>query len=306
MSRFLVTGGAGFLGYHTIKSILSDPDNVVVVFDLIQPSYWDEWDEWEASGQIAMQYGSVSLVQEINKALIDVDFIVHLAGILGTAEQVQSPLASIVVNTAGTASVMQANLEKNNVPMVITVNGNHEWLNTYAITKEAAGRIALMFNKELNADIRVVRAFNAYGEWQKSKPIRKIGPEFILAAIRGNPIEIFGTGEQLFDAIYAGEVGEILHKMSCTPNVRNDIIYQAGSETAVNVNDFALAVRKTCLSGSEIVHVDMRQGEDEYSKAVARQGSRKQLEEVIGIFPFQNLDMRLPQVIRWYKEHMEI
>ncbi len=71
--------------------------------------------------------------------------------------------------------------------------------NSYSITKTCAERFAWMFNREHGTRISVVRALNAYGPGQKSEPVRKIMPNFILPALRGEAIIVYGAGSQVME-----------------------------------------------------------------------------------------------------------
>jgi len=151
-----------------------------------------------------------------------------------------------------------------NVPAVYIAVGNHWMNNSYSITKTTAERFAFMANREWGTRIAVVRALNAYGPGQKAAPVRKIMPNLILPALRGEPIRIYGDGEQVMDMIFVEDVAEILVRALLTDHGTYDEVFEAGTGRATTVNDIAAEVVRQVGKGV-IEHVPMRPGEPEHS-----------------------------------------
>ncbi|GAI46733.1 unnamed protein product, partial [marine sediment metagenome] len=136
------------------------------------------------------------------------DGVIHLAGILGTAEMMENPIEPIDVNIIGSLNVYEACRMHKKRAVYISVG--HYWMNNpYAITKYADERFALMYNKERNTKITIVRAYNIYGPRQKMKPVRKIIPNFIVPALQNKDITVYGGGNQVVDMIFVEDAAEI-------------------------------------------------------------------------------------------------
>jgi len=94
--------------------------------------------------------------------------------------------------------------------------------NTYSITKSTVERFVAMYNAERGTKVNVVRAMNAYGPRQVPaapygpSKVRKIAPSFICRALKGDPLEMYGTGSQVSDMVYVTDVAEAL-SAPCTP-----------------------------------------------------------------------------------------
>jgi len=293
--RLLVTGGSGFLGYHAVAAIRRQTPNAeIIIFDEKKP-------DWPFQGEVIAQdvADTVGFHDKIRQ--LRPTAIIHLAGILGTGEQVHDVLPSLRVNTLATVELLE--FLKNEFPdirLCLTVNGNGDWNNTYAITKEAAGRFALMFNKEFGTKFAVIRPFNAFGEWQKAHPIRKIGPHVITRVLQDAPIDIYGTGEQQFDLVYAGDVGEALARSVAEPLSDFSQVFECGSGETMTPVSFSKSVMKAIEgANSDLRYLPMRAGEPAMSVLVADVSTMKPL----GLSPKGTgcFESDLRRTIDWYR-----
>lgn len=195
------------------------------------------------------------------------DGVVHLAGLLGTAELINDPADAVETNITGALNVFQgcraARALGRAVRCVHITVGNHFMDNPYAITKSTSERFAKMFNIEHGTDIRVVRALNAYGPYQKHLPVRKIVPTFVRAALSGEPVTVYGDGEQVMDMIHVRDVARILADALFVARVEG--VISAGTGRRLTVNDIARLVISEAGSSSRVLHLPMRPGEPEGS-----------------------------------------
>ena len=165
----------------------------------------------------------------------------HLAGVLGTQETVDDPLPAIETNILGGLNVFKA-IRRYEVPAVNIAAANHWMYNPYSITKKAAERFALMANKEWGTRIAMVRGLNVYGPRQKAYPVRKIMPNLIEPALKGEIITIYGDGEQVMDMIYVTDIAEVLVRALLQHHGVYDTVMDAGTGRRTTVNDLAEAV----------------------------------------------------------------
>ena len=217
--KILVLGGNGFIGGHVLEEIASRG---------ITPVSFDRHIIEDPIFKPECKYdfflGDVRDRNAVNEAVSKCDGAINLAGILGTSEAVDNPFPAMEANIVGGLNFLQACREHNKRGVQIAV-GNHFMNNTYSITKTTVERFALMFNKEHGTKIAIVRGLNAFGPRQKHKPIRKITPNFITRALRGEPIKIFGTGESVMDMIYVKDLARILVEAVLNPNARFSFFY---------------------------------------------------------------------------------
>jgi UDP-glucose 4-epimerase len=231
------------------------------------------------------------------------DGVVHLAGLLGTSELVDDPAAAVDTNIIGALNVFQGcrtavTLGRPISCVHITV-GNHFMDNPYAITKSTSERFARMFNVEHDTDIRVVRVLNAYGSHQTHQPVRKIVPTFVRAALSGEPIRIYGDGEQVMDMIDVRDVAKILVDALLAPSI--DGLLSAGTGRHLTVNEIARLIIEAAHSQSDIVHVPMRAGEPERSVVVGDPSSL----DCLGVggdslIPFE---VGIAHTVSWYADN---
>ncbi len=292
--KILVTGSQGFIGGHVVKQLL-EKGYGVVGFDRRAP----------VNPVPGVQYfiGDIRDKGAVSQAIFDTDGVIHLAGILGTAETIMHVPETVETNIIGTLNVFEALKQyqsahdgENKRCVYITLPD--VWQNPYSITKRTMKDFALhVYNKELKTEIQVVRGFNVYGEGQKFKPVRKFAPSFIIRAIQGETLQVFGDGSQLVDLVYAGDTAAILIKALEAEKIANEVI-DAGSGEGVPIVDVANMIAKK--TGAKVEHLPMRKGEN--IKAVIR-GDVSNLERHLGKFEFTPVEEGMNKTIDWYKKH---
>lgn len=291
--KILVTGGAGFIGRYVVDK-LRIKGHFVKVLDVEKPKSSDIF----TMPDVFME-GSVLNKVKINNLIKGMDAVMHLAGILGTSETLAEPTLPAKVNILGSLNVYKACREYGKKCCTITV-GNHFMNNTYAITKTAAERFALMFNKEFGTEIAVVRGLNAYGPGQKAKPVRKVIPNFIIPALNQEVITIYGTGNQIMDFIYVEDLAEILCRALLNEHGVYDKIFEAGSGNRTSISYIAEQVKLLAASTSTIEYKPMRPGETKDSVVIA---NTKTLEP-LDFKEFTSLSEGLRNTIEFYRQHL--
>lgn len=195
------------------------------------------------------------------------DAFIHLAGVLGTQETIDNPSPAIMTNIQGGLNVLEAAAQYR-IPGVNIAVGNHWEQNPYSISKSTVERLVKMFNLYRGTQISVVRALNAYGPRQSiaspygPSKVRKIMPSFVMRALHGDPIEVYGDGQQVMDMIYVTDVADILVDTLYRTIQEGsfDHVLEAGTGANTTVLEIAEAVIKETGSGS-IVYLPLRPGE---------------------------------------------
>jgi len=293
MDRILVTGGAGFIGFHVVENLLKRGKEVTIFDRHIKKNHHKDYNIF---------LGDIKNREDVFEAIYNHDSVVHLAGLLGTQETVSMASESVAVNVIGSLNVFDACRLYRKKAVYIAV-GNYWMNNTYSITKTTAERFALMYNKEFGTKIAVVRGLNAYGPHQKSKPVRKIMPNFIIPALNNEPILIYGNGNQIMDMIYVTDLAEILVRALFMEHGKYDLIIEAGLGKDDTVNDIANLVIDVCKSKSKIDHVEMRPGEIPSSTVKANIENLKYIDYPVG----QMVQLRdgVEKTVGWYKKGLK-
>jgi UDP-glucose 4-epimerase len=157
-----------------------------------------------------------------------------------------------------------------------------------------------MYNKEFGTNIAVVRGLNAYGPRQKTRPVKKIMPTFITAALEDKPIIIYGDGEQIMDMIYVTDLAEILVRALLMDHGAYDTTIEAGLGRDESVNDIADLIITICKSRSKIEYVKMRPGEIPGSVVKADVETLKYID-----YPASEmirLEEGIEKTVEWYRE----
>jgi len=289
--KILVTGGSGFIGRYVAKR-LANNNHQVIVYDITEPKF----------GCDRFIAGSMIQTGILEDAVGQADAVMHLAGILGTAETIDNPIMPAKVNIMGSLTLFEFCRRQNKRCCNIAV-GNHFMLNTYAISKTCAEKFALMYNKEHGTKIAVVRGLNAYGPYQKHAPVRKVIPNFCLPALRNEPIVIYGSGEQVMDFIFVDDLADILCRALLDDHDAYDSVIEGGSGQKTTINFIAEKIIELSGSQSAIERVAMRPGEIADSVVVADIKTLKPLK--FKSSEFTPLADGLEKTIDYYRENLE-
>jgi len=257
METVLVTGANGFIGSHVVEECFNRGYEIIF-FDRL-----GRLCQTCRGCALEVFLGDIRDYEAVQEAVAKVDYVVNLAGILGTQETIRKPIPSVQTNIIGTLNILEAMVPSafHTVQGVQIGVGNYWMDNSYSITKSSAIRFCKMYNKENGTKMAMVRALNAYGPGQKHKPVRKIIPTFVVKALRGEDIEVYGDGDQIMDMIYVGDLASILVDVATGDSVDYQTVYEAGTGRKTTVNWIAEKVIEAAGTTSKIVHIPMRPGE---------------------------------------------
>lgn len=289
MRRVGITGGAGFIGTH-VKARLEALGYEPVIFDT------------RGRGDGHVMLGDVRDDVSVTELAAHVDGIIHLAAVLGTQETIRNPRPAAHTNVLGTLNVLAA-AHQYDIPVVNICVGNWTMRNTYSTTKHCAERLVEQYRDELGLRAVNVRCVNAYGPGQSaaapygSAKVRKIIPAFVCRALNGQPIEVYGTGEQVSAMVHVRDVARALVAALETTEPPKTVV-EVGPWESTRVIDVARMVSDIAGPVS-IVNLPMRPGED---PSVAVTADPSTLFE-IGIDPESLIDLRvgLEETVEWFR-----
>ncbi len=243
--KTLVTGGTGFVGRHFVERLRRDGHEVST---LSLDS--GDGDAPHISADVCDRDAVIDIIQGF-------DVVYHLAGLLGTHELLSRTYEAARVNILGTINILDGARERG--AKVVYIGKPNLSLNTYSITKGCAEAFTTLYNRELDLSCVSVRWFSVYGP-EQSFHTRKAAPYFIRWALRNEPIEIWGTGNQTVDLIYVTDAIAATVQIANEKGLEGKSI-DVGSGVEISANDLARLVIRLANSSSEVRHLPMRPGE---------------------------------------------
>jgi UDP-glucose 4-epimerase len=267
--RFLVTGGAGFIGAALSNQLYCDGHQVRVIDDL------SAGDPGQLEDGVLFTRGDVADRPKLWTLLQDVDCVYHLAARVLVSESILYPRAYNEVNVGGTVSVMEAMRDAGVRRVVLTSSGavygeqgeqpvredqppNPQ--SPYAVSKLAAEYYVRTIGALWGIETVILRVFNAYGPGQRLPPSHPpVVPRFLRQAHHGGSLVIFGGGGQTRDFVYVDDVVEALVAASTASDVDRRIV-NVGSGRETSINDLASLVARVTGREVDVLHSPAESG----------------------------------------------
>ncbi|MFI4917079.1 MAG: NAD-dependent epimerase/dehydratase family protein [Phycisphaerales bacterium JB060] len=271
--RVLVTGGAGFIGSHIVQRLLGRGDEVVVVDDLSTGVRTNLPESHERLAFVHSDLREWLKGDAPNAGAFDE--IYHMAAAVGVELIIADPIGSIETTTEQTSALLRYASAMEGRPSVLVASSSevygkservpfHEdddvvygpttatrW--SYACSKALDEYLALAHHRSRGLAVVVVRLFNTVGPRQIGR-YGMVLPRFVSSAIAGEPLRVFGDGEQVRCFCDVRDVSRALIDLVGTPTAAGGI-FNVGSDSAISINDLARTVVDTLDSGSAIEHV---------------------------------------------------
>jgi nucleoside-diphosphate-sugar epimerase len=283
LNKFLITGGMGFIGSHMAMT-LEEKNKEVIIYDLKDNPWFDH----------EFIKGDIRDRNKLKAAAKDCDCIIDCAGILGSGETFDHINKTIEINILGTQTILD--VAKVLKKPVVYVSLKNDWLNPYMISKRTGSQLCRMYHKYLNTPTIVIEALNAYGPRQKWKPVKKMIPTFIMQALTGQPMTIYGDGQQLVDLIYVKDMCEAIYQ-SIAHQVWGETV-EIGTGLPKRVYEVAQIIKSITLSTKNFEILPMRKGEPRHAVALADPSFMVQN---LHYYPETSLRGGLTDTIRWYE-----
>ena len=270
--KFLVTGGAGFIGSHLTDRLLIDGHQVKVLDDS-STGRLENINQHKTNLNFEFVDGSVLNKDLLELAVNDVDYIFHLAAAVGVFNIINHPLASLITNIRGTENILEAAMTKN-TPVFLSSSSEVYGKNTSDSLKESEDRIlgspttlrwsyseakaidetlAFAYWTEKKLPTRIVRFFNTVGPRQVGA-YGMVIPRFVSMALKNEPITIYGNGEQTrcFGHVY--DVIDAVVSVAFSDKTIGKVI-NIGNNFEISMNDLAKKIIDETGSKSEIKYV---------------------------------------------------
>jgi UDP-glucose 4-epimerase len=317
--RYLITGGAGFIGSHLAEELLRRGHEVYILDDLSTGSIANIH-HLKTHSKFHYVIDTV-MNRQLTAELIDVaDVVYHLAAAVGVKLIVESPVRTIETNIQATEIVLSlANKKKRPTfvastsevygksmdfpfredgELVMGATTKGRW--SYACSKAIDEFLAVAYWKEKKLPTVVARLFNTVGPRQTGQ-YGMVVPNFARQALAGHPITVFGDGKQSRCFSHVSDVVRALIGLMDKPEAYGNV-FNIGSAEEVTILDLAKQVREVAQSKSEIVFVPYEKAYEEgFEDMPRRVPDTTKIKALIGWQPTIPLPQILSDVVEFYR-----
>jgi nucleoside-diphosphate-sugar epimerase len=243
MARYLVTGGAGFIGSHVVDALIARGHQVRVLDDLSTgtPDNLSQHD-----GRIEFIQGDIRSREALERACRGVESVIHEAAWRSVPKSMEDPVGYMEVNVVGTANLLEASRQAGVKRLVFvsssSVYGQTERLplreqdptepiSPYALSKLAGEQLCRLFTGSFGLETVSLRYFNVFGPRQSlDNAYAVVVPKFITSLLRGESPPVYGDGAQTRDFTYVENVVEGTIAASQAPGVSGEVLNLALGE----------------------------------------------------------------------------
>lgn len=285
--KYIVTGGAGFIGSHIVEYLVENHHEVVVIDDL-STGRIENINRFIKDKKITFIQGSVTDLALLKKIFVKADGVFHHAALVSVQGSIDDPELSHAVTLTGTLNVLLAAREAE-VRKIVTASsaalyGNlpglpkHENmdvdpLSPYAVEKHAAEEYSRVFSSLYGLQTVCLRYFNVFGLRQNpNSDYAAVIPKFIDQIFKNKPLRIYGDGEQTRDFIYVKDVVQANIKA-----MQSDAqgVFNIANGIETSVNDLARIILRVFSNSMNPEYLDARSGEVKYSVADISKAKRE-------------------------------
>ncbi len=322
--HILVTGGAGFIGSHLSRALLDRGDSVAVL-DNMSTGRFENIESLVDRPDFSFAIDDLNNALVLDRLASQADAIVHLAAAVGVKLVVEQPTETIETNVLGTHAVLDAARRYRcrtliastsevygkgvRIPfsedddLLLGPSSRSRW--SYAVSKLLDEFLGLAAHREFGLPVTVTRFFNTVGPVQTGR-YGMVVPRFVRQALRGDPLTVYGDGEQSRCFCHVQDTVRALLCLLDRPDETAGQVYNIGSTEEISINQLAEQVIRRTGSESVVIHVP-------YSEAYApgfedmrrRVPDTRKLHAAIGWRPTHTLDDILRDVVAYEQGRMD-
>ena len=322
--RFLITGGAGFIGSHLAERLLGEQHHVQVLDDLSTGSIENIRHLKEHPG-FAYTIDSADNVPVLAELVDEADFVYHLAAAVGVELIVESPVRTIETNVHTTEMVL-AQAHKKKKPVLIastsevygksrdipfredgdlTLGPTDKGRWAYACSKALDEFLALAYWKERRLPTVIVRLFNTVGPRQTGR-YGMVIPRFVSQALAGEALTVYGTGKQRRCFCHVSDAVEALIGL-IENGAAYGRVFNVGGQEETTIADLARRVIALADSSSGITNIPYEEAYEEGFEDMERRiPDISRIGELLGWEPSKTLDEMVGDVIASSREPVAV
>ena len=310
--KYLVTGGAGFIGSYLAKALIQRGDEVTVIDNLSTGCFENIS---EINEVLRFTSGDILNQNLIDSLVAENDYVIHLAAALGVLNIVNKPLSSLQTNLRGTEIVLDA-ANKYQKPILIAstseIYGKNDkvplseeddriighplksrW--SYSEAKAVDESLAYFYYLENKLPIRIVRFFNTVGPRQVGH-YGMVVPRFVSAALKNEPLSVYGSGDQIRCFCHVNDAVRALLLVIDSKKAIGEV-FNVGNNQQVSIMELAKKVIELTGSKSSIEKIAYEKAYPEgFEDMQRRVPDISKIKQVLGWSPEINLDQIIKDI----------
>jgi len=315
--RILITGGAGFIGTALAEKLVKD-NNEVILLDMDFEHNALAFSDLRHNQNVSLVKADILDLQEVGKVAQNAEMVLHLAAMVGVQEVIHNALYTLDVNYIGTSNLLKAVSQGSHCQRLIYFStseifgdnalGMSEDANSvlssvqnvrwcYCISKLAAEHLALSYSSQKNLPVVIVRPFNTFGP-------KRVGDHvvlrFILKALSGEDLEIYGSGTQIRSWCYIDDFCDAILQCMKSERAIGQTFNLGNPHNTLTIYDLAKRVIFLCGSKSRISFKRL-----DFKDIDIRVPDIAKARGILGFDPKVELEEGLLNTIEWAKEHVD-
>jgi UDP-glucose 4-epimerase len=306
--KYLVTGGAGFIGSHLVEALVKKGQDVRVLDNFLTGN---KENLAEFRGQIDLVEGDIRDLSTCEQALDGVDFVLHQAALPSVPRSIEDPIQTNAINVAGTLNLLVASKNAGVKKFVFasssSVYGDDPSLpkkegkegiplSPYAVTKLVGEKYLRIFSEIFGLGTVSLRYFNIFGPRQDPhSQYAAVIPNFITKVIDGESPTIFGDGEQSRDFTFVANVVKA-NLMAVESEDISGEVFNIACGDRITVNTLFAKIRQSFKLDIDPIYDEPRPGDILHSFADIAKAK-----EMMAYVPAVSFDDGLEETIQWYR-----
>ncbi len=318
--KYLVTGGAGFIGSHLTESLIKDGHSVTVIDDFSTGSP-ENLATVRKNPRLDLVEGDILNLPELEYLITKSDMVIHLAAAVGVELVVHDPVRTIVTNVHGTERVLRgAERSKTKVliastsevygksekakfneddDLLIGPSTNCRW--SYACSKLLDEFFGMAYYRAEKMPVVIFRFFNTVGPRQTGR-YGMVLPRFVGKALKNETIQVYGDGEQSRCFCHVYDAVRAVRGLAASEKAVGKV-FNIGNTEEVSMNELAARVVKRLKSKSRIQHIPYEKAyESGFEDMRRRLPDISKINKAIGWNPEHNLDQIIDSVADYFRK----
>ncbi len=310
-ARYLVTGGAGFIGSNLVAALASAGERVRIL-DNVSTGSWEHLDGIPEQSLIERIEGDIRDADAVARAVAGVEVVFHEAALGSVPRSVETPVESDAVNVGGTVTVLDV-ARRSGVRRLVFAASSSAYgetpelpkredmaalpLSPYAVTKLACEKYLEVFAALYGLETLNLRYFNVFGPNQTPNGAYAAAiPRFVSWALAGEPIQIYGDGEQTRDFCYVDNCVRANLLAAASPKRLTGQVVNVAGGRRIALNDLCREIERVLGRPVDVRHVAERPGDIRHSLAdISRAG------ELLGYEPRVRWEDGIEPTVRYLR-----
>jgi len=311
--RFLVTGGAGFIGSNIVEELVRQDEQVRIIdnFSTGKAGNVEPFKDF-----IEVVEGDIRNYEVVCEAVRDVDVILHQAALPSVPRSISDPITTNEVNVTGTLNVLMA-AKENGVKRVVYASSSSVYgdnprlpkeesmmpnpLSPYAVSKLAGEKYCQVFSNVYNLETISLRYFNVFGRRQDpNSQYSAVIPKFIKAMMNDSRPLVYGDGEQSRDFTYVKNVVSA-NILAARANCKAGTVMNCACNGQTTLNELVQKINRILGKNVEPIYEASRSGDIKHSFASVEAAA-----ENLGYRPVVDFDSGLRETVKWYQSVLDL